>query len=76
MVQVIQASSLRLFEVEEKFKLQRVFDPALFLEWQENLPSVTEAEKQWLDQVKADFLSLEKYPLHEEIIQSSLYAVR
>ncbi|MEX0271118.1 restriction endonuclease subunit R [Leptolyngbyaceae cyanobacterium UHCC 1019] len=72
MVQTIQASSLSLFEVEEKFKLQRVFDPDLFLEWQGNLPSVTEPEKQWLDQVKADFLSLEKYPLHEEIIKMAV----
>jgi hypothetical protein len=58
--------------VEEKFNLQRGFDSALFLEWQENLPSVTPIEQQWLDQVKADFLPLERNPLHEEVVKMAV----
>ncbi|MBF2028901.1 MAG: restriction endonuclease subunit R [Oscillatoriales cyanobacterium C42_A2020_001] len=72
MVQTIQAKDLALYEVEEKFNLQRSFDSSSFLEWQENLPSTTETERQWLDQVKADFLSLERYPLHEEVVKMAV----
>jgi hypothetical protein len=71
-VETIQASDLSLYEVEEKFNLQRGLDSALFLEWQENLPSVTPIEQQWLDQVKADFLSLERYPLPEEVVKMAV----
>lgn len=69
MVQIIQASELTLYEIEEKFNLQMVEDEEFFPEWQEDLPEVTEVEKQWLDRVKADFLSLRKYPLHKEIVK-------
>jgi hypothetical protein len=69
MGQIIPASDLALCDVEDRFGLQRSFDPALVLEWQEHLPSVTPVEQQWLDQVKADFLLLERYPLHEEVVK-------
>jgi hypothetical protein len=69
MAQVIQASELSVHDVKEKFNLQQVNDEQFFPEWQDNLPEVTEAEKQGLDRVKADFLSLEEYPFHEEIVR-------
>ena len=69
MVQIIQASELTLHDVKEKFNLQLVEDEQFFREWQDDLPEVTDAEKQWLDRVKADFLSLRAYPLHEEIVK-------
>lgn len=69
MVQAIQASDLSLHDVEEKLNLQRVVSNTLFREWQDNLPTILAAEQQWLDQVKADFLSIERYPLHEEIVK-------
>ncbi|GAB4192355.1 MAG: hypothetical protein Fur006_36630 [Coleofasciculaceae cyanobacterium] len=69
MVQIIQASDLTLHDVKEKFNLQLVDDEQFFREWQDDLPEVTDAEKQWLDRVKADFLSLTEYPLHEEIVK-------
>jgi hypothetical protein len=72
MVETIQASDLSLYQVEEKFNLQRAFDAARFSEWQANLPSITEVERQWLDQVKADFLSIECYPLHEEVVKMAV----
>jgi hypothetical protein len=72
MVQLVQANELTLHEVEEKFNLQSVQDLGFFPEWQGNLPELSAAEKEWLDQVKADFLSLKKYPLHEEIVKMAV----
>ncbi|MGK7873795.1 MAG: restriction endonuclease subunit R [Xenococcaceae cyanobacterium] len=69
MVSVTQASELTLYNVIEKFNLQQVSDEQFFREWQDDLLEPTDAEKQWLDQVKADFLSLQKYPPHEEIVK-------
>ncbi len=69
MVQVISASELTLNEVETKFHLQQTEDEQFFSEWQENLPEISEQEKQSLDQVKADFLYLNKYPLFEEAVK-------
>ena len=67
MPNIIQAGSLTLHEVKEKFNLQRVNNQQFFGEWQETLPPITDWQKTWLDQVQADFLGLAEYPLHEEI---------
>jgi hypothetical protein len=67
MVQVIQANSLLLSDVEARFSLQEIWDSHFFLEWQQDLPEITDAEKQWLDQIKVDFLGLAKSSPHEEI---------
>jgi len=69
MAQVISASELTLNEVEIKFNLQPTEDENFFSEWQTNLPELSEQEKQSLDQVKADFLYLNKYPLFEEAVK-------
>ncbi len=69
MVQVISANELTLNEVETKFNLQQTEDEQFFPEWQANLPEISDREKQSLDQVKADFLYLNKYPLFEEAVK-------
>lgn len=69
MPQLIQASDLSLREVKERFNLQQVGDSQFFQEWQAHLPEIPEAEKQWLDQIKADFLSLAEESLHEEVVK-------
>lgn len=69
MPQVIQASNLSLRDVKERFNLRQVWDSQFFLEWQEDLPEIPDSEKQWLDQIKADFLSLAEESLHEEIVK-------
>ncbi len=74
MVQVIQSSELTLHEVKEKFNLREIEDEQFFREWQDDLPEVTDTEKQWLDRVKADFLYLREYPLHEEIVKMAVLA--
>lgn len=74
MVQIIQASELTLHDLKDKFNLEQVEDEQFFREWQDGLPEVTTVEKQWLDRVKADFLSLREYPLHEEIVKMVVLA--
>lgn len=69
MLQVVQASELTLHEVETKFNLRENQDDSFFPEWQENLPELTDIEKQTLDQNKANFLYLSKYPVSEEVVK-------
>ena len=65
----MQSVLLTLHDVKEKFNLQQVEDEQFFPEWQDDLPQATDAEKQWLDRVKANFLYLAEYPMHEEIVK-------
>lgn len=74
MVQFTQASNLNLGDVKERFHLEEIRDNQFFSEWQGNLPGLSDAEKQWLDQIKDNFLSFADYPLHEEIIKLSVLA--
>jgi Type I restriction enzyme R protein N terminus (HSDR_N) len=69
MVQTIQASELTLHEVKAKFGLQENQDASFFPEWQDNLPELTDAEKQTLDQIKANFLYLSEYLMSEEVVK-------
>lgn len=62
MVQTIQAKDISLSELRRIFKLQLVEDDQFFREWQDDLPEITEAEKQQLDRVKASYLNLVEYP--------------
>jgi len=74
MVEFIQASSLTLHEVKQRFNLQQVQDSQFFPEWQGLSSDLTAYEQHWLDQAKADFLSLAEYPLHEEIVKIAVLA--
>ncbi len=62
MVQVVQAQNIGLAYLEERFSLQISENEGFFTEWLENLPSVTNLDQQYLDRVKANFLSLVKRP--------------
>ncbi|NJM69866.1 MAG: DUF2959 domain-containing protein [Scytonema sp. RU_4_4] len=62
MVQTIQAKDITLLELETNFGLQLVENEQFFREWQDNLPEITDAEKQRLDRVKASYSNLLKYP--------------
>jgi hypothetical protein len=74
MVEVIQASRLSLHEIKQKFGLQQIQDSQFFPEWQGLSSDLTAYEQHWLDQAKADFLSLAEYPLHEEIVKIAVLA--
>ncbi|MDZ8241208.1 MAG: restriction endonuclease subunit R [Nostoc sp. ChiQUE01a] len=62
MVQTIQAKEITLLDLENSFGLQLVEDEQFFREWQDNLPEITDTEKQQLDRVKASYANLLKYP--------------
>lgn len=62
MVQIIQAETVTLEELIALYGLQLVEDEHFFPEWQDNLPELTDLEKQLLDQVKAGYINLRNYP--------------
>lgn len=68
-MQTIQASELTLHEVKAKLGLQENTDASFFPELQDNLPELTDVEKQTLDQIKANFLYLSEYPMSEEVVK-------
>lgn len=73
MVQTIQAQNVDLRDLINKFGLQFVEDLQFFPEWQENLPELTDLEKQQLDKVKAGYINLLNYPpLLEEVVKMSV----
>ncbi|MDB9342270.1 restriction endonuclease subunit R [Nodularia spumigena CS-586/05] len=70
MVQFIQAQNVGLAYLEERFGLQQTEDVNFFPEWLENLPEITNLERQNLDRIKYHFLRLAKYPpLSEETVK-------
>lgn len=69
MVQSIQAGELTLHDVKVRFDLQQAQDPDFFPEWQVNSSELNEYDRHTLNQAKADFLYLDEYPVHEEIVK-------
>ncbi|MEH1884848.1 restriction endonuclease subunit R [Nostoc sp.] len=70
MVQFIQAQNVGLAYLEERFGLQLAEEEAFFIECFDNLPEITDLEKQDLDRVKLHFLRLVKRPpLSEETVK-------
>jgi hypothetical protein len=73
MVQTIQAQNVNLRDLISKFDLQFVENLQFFPEWQENLPEITDLEKQQLDKVKAGYINLLNYPpLLEDVVKMSV----
>lgn len=62
MVQTLQAETITLQELIRLYGLQLVENEQFFLEWQDNLPELTDLEKQLLDQVKGGYINLRNYP--------------
>jgi len=66
----IQASKVTLAYLREKFNLQRTADEHFFTEWLTDLPELSDAEKQALDQVKSNYIYLaELRPMMEDIVK-------
>jgi hypothetical protein len=66
MVQTIPARDISLYELEKKFGLQLATDTNFFPEWTENLPTLTDGEKQASARVKSNYLNLTKHRLMSE----------
>ncbi len=62
MVQTIQAEEVTLQQLIILYGLQWVEGEQFFPEWQDELPELTDLEKQLLDQIKAGYLNLRNYP--------------
>lgn len=60
MVRVIQAQNINIVFLEEKFGLRLADSDQFFTEWLDNLPEITDLQKQYLDRVKVNYLSLIK----------------
>ena len=70
MVQFMQARNIGIAYLEARFSLKQSDNEAFFPEWLENLPEISDLEKQYLDKVKLHFLRLAKYPpLSEETVK-------
>ncbi|MBH8565054.1 restriction endonuclease subunit R [Nostoc sp. CENA67] len=55
-------NNITLLDLETSFGLQLVEDEEFFREWQDNLPEITNSQRQQLDRVKASYANLLKYP--------------
>ncbi|MGB3638457.1 MAG: type I restriction endonuclease subunit R [Rivularia sp. (in: cyanobacteria)] len=66
MMQTIQARDISLYELEEKFGLQLSSDTNFLSEWRNNLPSLTDIEKQSLKRVQSNYFNLTRRRLISE----------
>lgn len=69
MVQTIQATNISLYDLKMKFGLQQVDDEQFFREWVDDLPQLTDLEKQQLDRVKASYFNLLERPMLETTVK-------
>ncbi|MEG4284442.1 restriction endonuclease subunit R [Microcoleus sp. A006_D1] len=73
MVQKLQPREINLRYLIDNFGLQRVRKNDLFPEWQENLPEVTDTEKQLLDRVQDIYYNLvDSPPLLENAVKLAI----
>lgn len=72
-MQTLQARDINLRDLIDQFGLELVQDKQFFWEWQQNLPEITDSERQFLDKVKAAYINLVSYPpLLEKAVQISI----
>jgi hypothetical protein len=69
MVQALYASKLNLYDVKSRFNLQYTDNENFFPEWIQNLPKLSELEKQRLDQVKSHYMYLSERPMLEVVVK-------
>ncbi len=62
MVQTIQAKDITLRDLITIYGLELIEDNQFFREWQDDLPEITDLDKQLLDRVKAGYINLLNYP--------------
>lgn len=69
MSQIVAAEKITLDELERYFSLQLFPQAQFFLEGQENLPELTDREKEQLDRIKSHYMHLSKRPMLEEMVK-------
>lgn len=74
MVQIVPATKITLYDLEQRFQLERVYASSFFEEWQTGLLPLTEAEKQRLDRVQRSVENLERRSLLENTVKLAVLA--
>lgn len=74
MVQTIAADKITLYDLEQRFKLQRTEDRSFFPEWQADLPALTKDEQQRLERVRAIVANLEQRSVLENTVKLAVVA--
>lgn len=69
MREAIAVRTVKLYDLKSKFGLERTEDDSFFSEWLENLPELTETERQSLDHTKRNYIYLLEYPVMETIVK-------
>lgn len=70
MVKTSQAREISLEELQEKFGLELNNNYNFFPEWTEDLPKLTDTQKQALERVKSNYLNLiNRRPMSEEAVK-------
>ncbi|WP_414563477.1 MULTISPECIES: type I restriction endonuclease [unclassified Anabaena] len=69
MVQVTHEKDITLAQLIDEFGLQLAEDKQFFSELQQDLPDLSESEKELLNEVKAEYLHLSKYPVLEPVVK-------
>ncbi|MEG3895585.1 MULTISPECIES: restriction endonuclease subunit R [unclassified Microcoleus] len=73
MVNILQAQAVNLRDLIDQFGIQLVEDEQFFREWQDDLPELTDLDKQLLDKVKVGYINLLNYPpLLENVIRMAV----
>ncbi|MEH1934642.1 MAG: type I restriction enzyme HsdR N-terminal domain-containing protein [Nostoc sp.] len=69
MVQLLQGKDITLAQLIDEFGLQLAEEEHFFSEWQDDLPELSDLEKQSLNEVKTEYLHLSKYPILEPVVK-------
>ncbi|QMS87028.1 restriction endonuclease subunit R [Nostoc edaphicum CCNP1411] len=69
MVQILQGKDITLAQLIDEFGLQLADDEDFFSEWRHDLPELSNLEKESLNEVKAEYLHLSKYPVLEPVVK-------
>jgi hypothetical protein len=69
MVQILQGKDITLAQLIDEFGLKLADDEDFFSEWRHDLPELSDLEKQSLNEVKAEYLHLSKYPILEPVVK-------
>ena len=73
MTQTIPAKDIDLRYLIDNFGIELVRDQQFFREWQDNLPEITDLDKQLLDKVRAGYFNLLDYPpLLEDVVRMAI----
>ncbi|MEH1903317.1 MAG: type I restriction enzyme HsdR N-terminal domain-containing protein [Nostoc sp.] len=69
MVQFIQGKDITLAQLIDEFGLQLADNEEFFSELQQDLPELSDLEKQSLNEVKAEYLHLSRYQILEPVVK-------